>query len=98
MEADAAFIYRNLDDPRVTAGIANSTFVTDFGHNPGDVAIYIKPMCLVDDKPYINLIVGRTEDRDNAVFQRIVAAFQSEEVRRLILERPPMRGVALPGW
>ena len=98
VEVDAPFVYRNLDDPQVIAGISNSAFVSDAGHNPGEVAIFIKPIDFTADEQYINIIAGRDEDADNPVLKRIVAAFQSEEVRRIILEVPPMKGTALPAW
>ena len=98
VEVDAPFVYRNLNDPQVTAGISNSAFVTDAGDNPAEVAIFIKPICFESDEPYINIIAGRNEDRDNPLLKRVVAAFQSEEVRRVVLEVPPMKGVALPAW
>jgi D-methionine transport system substrate-binding protein len=97
VEVDAAQAYRNLDDPKITAVVSNATFVTDAGGDP-NAAIYIKPIDPVSDKPYINIIVARIADKDDAVIKKVIAAFQSPEVRKVIETQKPSTGVALPAW
>ncbi|MDR1468184.1 MAG: MetQ/NlpA family ABC transporter substrate-binding protein [Spirochaetaceae bacterium] len=98
VEVDASQTWRNLDDPQVAAGVVNSTFVVDAGRVPSEEAIYIKPIDFVGDKPYINLIVARIKDKDNPVYKKVIAAFQSDAVARVITDEPPLKGTALPAW
>ncbi|MDR1597175.1 MAG: MetQ/NlpA family ABC transporter substrate-binding protein [Treponema sp.] len=98
VEVDASQTWRNLDDPQVAAGVVNSTFVVDAGRVPSQEAIYIKPIDFEGDKPYINLIVARTRDKDNPVYKKVLAAFQSATVAKVITDEPPLKGTALPAW
>ncbi|MDR2551892.1 MAG: MetQ/NlpA family ABC transporter substrate-binding protein [Treponema sp.] len=98
VEVDAAQTFRTLEDPQVAAAVVNSTFVVDAGGVPAKDAIYIKPIDPISDKPYINIVVGRTADRDNETLKQVVAAFHTEEVARVIQEEPPLTGIALPAW
>jgi D-methionine transport system substrate-binding protein len=98
VEVDASQTWRTLDDPQVAAAVVNSNFVVDGGGVPARDAIYIKPIDNEGDKPYINIAVARTRDKDNPVYKRVMAAFQTEEVARVITDEPPLRGTALPAW
>jgi D-methionine transport system substrate-binding protein len=98
VEVDAAQTWRTLDDPQVAAAVVNSNFVVDGGGVPARDAIYIKPIDKEGDKPYINVAVARTRDRDNPVYKRVIAAFQTPEVARVITDEPPLKGTALPAW
>lgn len=98
VEVDAAQTWRTLDDPQVAAAVVNSTFVTAAGRDPAKEAIYIKPIDKEGDKPYINIAVVRTRDRDNPLHKRVIAAFQTPEVARVITDEPPLAGTALPAW
>jgi D-methionine transport system substrate-binding protein len=98
VEVDAAQTWRTLDDPLVAAAVVNSTFVTAAGRDPAKEAIYIKPIDKEGDKPYINIAVVRTRDKDNPLHKRVIAAFQTPEVARVIMDEPPLAGTALPAW
>ncbi|MDR2481729.1 MAG: MetQ/NlpA family ABC transporter substrate-binding protein [Spirochaetaceae bacterium] len=98
IEVDASQVYLTLDDPEVAAAVANSTFVVDAGGVPARDAIYIKPIDSVEDKPYINIIVARSADKNNSVIQKVIAAFQSDEVKKVIETEEPLSGIALPAW
>ncbi|MDR3334040.1 MAG: MetQ/NlpA family ABC transporter substrate-binding protein [Treponema sp.] len=98
VEVDASQTWRTLDDPQVAAAVVNSNFVVDGGGVPAQDAIYIKPIDQEGDKPYINLLVARTKDKDNPVYQKVVAAFQTETVAKVITDEPPLKGTALPAW
>jgi D-methionine transport system substrate-binding protein len=98
VEVDAAQTWRTLDDPAVAAAVVNSNFVVDAGGVPARDAIFIKPIDPAGDKPYINLVAARIKDKDNAVYKKVIAAFQSPEVARVINEEAPLKGIALPAW
>ncbi|MDR3171350.1 MAG: MetQ/NlpA family ABC transporter substrate-binding protein [Treponema sp.] len=98
VEVDASQTWRTLDDPQVAAAVVNSNFVVDGGGVPAQDAIYIKPIDKEGDKPYINLLVARTKDKDNPVYRKVVAAFQTETVAKVITDEPPLKGTALPAW
>jgi D-methionine transport system substrate-binding protein len=98
VEVDAAQTWRTLDDPAVAAAVVNSNFVVDAGGVPSRDAIFIKPIDPVGDKPYINLVAARIKDKDNPVYKKVIAAFQSTEVVRVINEEAPLKGIALPAW
>ena len=97
VEVDAANTYRTLDDPEVSAAVVNSTYVINAGGIPDQDAIYIKPVDSVSDKPYINIVVGRTADRDNELLKKVVAAFQTDEIAEVIRNEPALLG-AFPAW
>jgi D-methionine transport system substrate-binding protein len=98
VEVDASQTWRTLDDPTVAAAVVNSNFVVDGGGVPSRDAIYIKPIDQVGDKPYINLVAARTRDKDNPIYKKVIAAFQTVEVARVITDEPPLKGTALPAW
>ncbi|XJS10248.1 MetQ/NlpA family ABC transporter substrate-binding protein [Aerococcaceae bacterium WGS1372] len=86
VEADPAMIPQALPD--VAAGITNSDLAMDFGLNPNDDAIFaleIDPES-EDLLPYINIIVARAEDKDNEDYQKVVKAYQQQNVADFIIE------------
>jgi D-methionine transport system substrate-binding protein len=97
VEVEAPLVYRTLDDPLTTAAVSNSTFVVDAGDIPTQAAIYIKDID-DSDKPYINIIVGRDADRNNELLKKVIAAYQSNAVKAVIENQPPLTGIALPAW
>ncbi|MGY3750619.1 MetQ/NlpA family ABC transporter substrate-binding protein [Vagococcus acidifermentans] len=82
-ELDAAQTARSLQD--VAAAIINGGMAIDAGYSPKQDAIFFEP---VDDesRPYVNIIVARPEDTDNQTYQKIVAAYQQDDVKDFILE------------
>lgn len=86
VESDPAIIVQALPD--VAAGITNSNLALDFGLNPVEDAIYsleLDPES-EDILPYVNIIAARTEDKDNEVYQEVVAAYHQQNVADFILE------------
>lgn len=86
VEADPAMIPQALPD--VAAGITNSDLAIDFGLDPMEDAIFaldIDPEA-EELQPYINIIVARTEDKDNEIYQKVVEAYQQQNVADFILE------------
>ena len=48
------------------------------------------------DNPYNNVLVCRTEDLDNEVYQKVLAAYQSDESAKAIEEI--YQGAYIPAW
>ena len=48
------------------------------------------------DSPYTNIIVVRAKDKDNAVFQKVIAAYHSKEVKKFVTNH--FNGSILPAW
>ena len=69
------------------------------GLNPEKDAIYAEN---IDPKtnPYVgqlvNVIVSRTEDKDNALYQKIVKAYQTDAVAKTLQEA--YQGAYTPAW
>jgi D-methionine transport system substrate-binding protein len=90
IEVDAAQTPRSLED--VVAAAINNTFAIPAGLIPARDAIYLEDA----DSPYVNVIVARTADKDNPLYQKFVQAYQSREVAEFILER--FAGSTLPAF
>ncbi|WP_123043261.1 MetQ/NlpA family ABC transporter substrate-binding protein [Cohnella candidum] len=80
-ELDAAFIPKALGD--LTAAVINTNYAIDNGLSPSKDAIYREPK----DSPWVNIIAVREGEQDKPVFQRLVKAFQSEEVKKFVTEK-----------
>lgn len=94
IEADAANIYSLLPD--VAAGLINGNFALGYDLDPVDDAIFVEKFGAGNDNPYINVIVARTEDKDNEVYKKVVEAYQSQEV--IDVFNTEYKGYYLPGW
>lgn len=92
-ELDAAQTARALSD--VDISVINSGVAVDAGFTPTKDAIFLEP---VDDKarPYVNIIVARKEDAENETYQKVVAAYQTEETAKVIEETS--KGSSVPAW
>ena len=82
--------------PDVAAAIINGGHAVDNGLFPETDAIYLETVAEGSDNPYINIIVARTEDKDNEIYQRIVEVYQTEEVAKVI--KDAFKGAYLPAW
>ena len=82
--------------PDVAAAIINGGHAVDNGLFPESDAIYLETVAEGSDNPYINIIVARTVDKDNEVYQKIVKAYHTEEVAKVIQEA--FKGAYLPAW
>lgn len=82
--------------PDVTAAMINSGHAVDNGLIPSQDAVYLEPVAEGADNPYINVIVARTEDKDNEDFKKVVAAYQTDEVIKVIEE--VSKGSSIPVW
>lgn len=90
VEADAAQLPNFLPD--VHAAVINTNYAIQGKLDPAKDAIARESK----DSPYVNLLVVRQEDKEKAWVKKLVAAYHSDEVRRLIAAKWP--GVVVPGW
>lgn len=73
--------------PDVAISIINANYATDNGLTPDKDAIYQDTTGVIDaNNPYINIIVAKTENKDNPVFQKVVKAYQQKDVADKILD------------
>ncbi|TJY40914.1 MetQ/NlpA family ABC transporter substrate-binding protein [Cohnella pontilimi] len=89
-ELDAAFIPKALPD--LTAAVINTNFAVDNGLIPSKDAIYREPK----DSPWVNIIAVREGEQDKPVFQKLVKAYQSEEVKKYVTDN--YADSMVPAW
>jgi D-methionine transport system substrate-binding protein len=94
IEVEPSQVVRVLPD--VAAGVSNSNYINDAGMNALTDAIYIKPVDPEADKPYINVLVARTKNKDNPVYRKVLEAFQTPEVAEII--KVSLKGATLPAF
>lgn len=90
VELDAAQLPRSLDDVALAA--INTNYAIEAGLNPVRDALYLEGT----QSRFINVIAVRTEELDRPVFQKLVEAYHSEQVRQFVEER--FEGSVIPGW
>ncbi len=73
--------------PDYAAGITNSNFIIDNNLDPVKDSIYSIAVDKTDayNKPYINVIVANTKDKNNATYKKVVAAYHTKQVAEKIL-------------
>ncbi|KFI87254.1 ABC superfamily ATP binding cassette transporter, binding protein [Bifidobacterium reuteri DSM 23975] len=93
---DRNMIMSSLDD--AAAGIANANAVVDYGKSPEKDSIFkIDPDPTKDvNKPWINVIVARTKDKDNQAYKDIIKAYHQDNVR--VLMENESKGAEIPTW
>ena len=72
-----------LDD--YAASTINGTYAIPAGLTPSKDALIIEKQSESGDNPYVNIIVARTADKDNPVYQTIVKAYQTQLVAEFLL-------------
>jgi D-methionine transport system substrate-binding protein len=72
--------------PDYAGGITNTNFIVDAGKSPDD-AIYAPKVSANDSsfKPYVNIIVANTDEKDNATYKTIVKAYHTKAVAKRII-------------
>ncbi len=68
------------------ASTINGTYAIPFGLVPSKDGLLIEKQDESGDNPYVNIIVARTADKDDATYKKIVDAFQTQLVAEFILE------------
>lgn len=89
-ELDAAQIPRSIADVDIAA--INTNYAIVAGLVPTKDAIAIED----SNSPYANLLVIRTKDKENPIFEKLVKAYHSEEVKQFAIEH--FKGSAVPSW
>lgn len=84
---------RTIQD--VNATIINVGMATDAGFSPADDAIFLEST-EGNTEPYINTIVARPDETEHEAFQKIVEAYQTDEVKEKISKRS--NNVSIPVW
>lgn len=82
--------------PDVAAAVINGGHAVDNGLNPEKDSIYLEKTEEDADNPYVNIIVARIEDKDNENYQKVVKAFQSDDVKKVIEDT--YKGAYIPAW
>lgn len=77
---EAAQLPRVLSD--VGAAVINGNFALEAGFVPTEDALLLEG----SESPYANILVARTEDKENETYLKILAALQSDKVSDYILE------------
>ncbi|WP_322010362.1 MetQ/NlpA family ABC transporter substrate-binding protein [Paraburkholderia sp. J12] len=90
VELDAAQLPRALGD--VDAAVINTNYALAAGMQPTKDAIALEDI----RSPYANVIVVRTQDKDKPWVKKLVAAYQSEDVRQFIKNQ--FKGSMVPSF
>jgi len=81
VELDAAQLPRSLDD--LDASAINTNFAMSAGLNPKEDAIAMEAA----NSPYANLLVTRTDDKDQPWVGKLIKAYHSPTLRQFIDEQ-----------
>lgn len=81
--------------PDVAAAFVNGAHAVDNGLKLED-AVYTEQVEPGSDNPYINIIACRTGEENNEVYQKVLAAYQSEQSAQAILDI--YQGAYIPAW
>lgn len=91
IEIEAPQLPRSLDD--VDMGAVNVNYAVNAGLRPMEDSILIEDAAT---SPFANIIVVRDEDKDNPGLRTLVECYQTDEVRKFMLER--FQGAFVPAW
>lgn len=83
MPAAANTLPATLDD--YAASIVNGTYAIPAGLLPSRDAILIEQQSEGADNPFANIIVARTAEKDNPLYQTIIAAFQTQTIAEYLI-------------
>ena len=81
--------------PDVAGSFINGAHASDHGLTPED-AICTETVEPGSDNPYINIIACRTADKDNKVYNKVLAAYQSAETAQAI--KDIYKGLYIPAF
>lgn len=89
-ELDAAQVPRSLDDVDLAA--VNSNYALAAGMNPTKEALAVEDA----NSPYVNILAVRSQDKNNPDIQKLIKAYQSDEVKKFITEH--FKGAVVAAW
>ena len=78
-------LFSSLDDYGASA--INGTYATSVGLTPSKDALLIESQDEGGNNPYVNIIVARSVDKDNATYKKVVEAYQTELVAEYLLAK-----------
>ncbi len=68
-----------------SASTINGTYAIPYGLSPSRDGLIIEKQSESGDKPYVNIIVARTADKENETFRTVVKAYQTQLVAEFLL-------------
>ena len=84
------------------ASTINGTYAIPYGLIPSRDGLIIEKQSEEGDNPYVNIIAARTQDVDNALYLKVVEAYQTQLVAESLLgflsPLPPHGGFELDGF
>ncbi len=89
-ELDSAMLPRVLD--QVDLALINTNYALDAGLNPTEDALAIESK----DSPYVNFLVARPDNKDDARVQKLAQALTSPQVKEFIEHK--YKGAVLPAF
>ena len=89
-ELEAATLPRVLT--QVDLALINTNYALEAKLNPTKDALIIEG----SDSPYVNILVARADNKDNAALQKLAKALNSPEVKAFILEK--YQGAVVPAF
>ncbi|MCG1043447.1 MetQ/NlpA family ABC transporter substrate-binding protein [Mycetohabitans sp. B8] len=90
VELDAAQMPRSLDD--LAAASINNNYAVSAGFSPTKDAIALEDL----KGPYANLIAVRVQDKDQPWVKKLVAVYESDDIRRFL--KTQFKGAILPAF
>ena len=84
--------------PDVAIAVINGGHAVDAGLIPAQDAIFLESTdsSETENNPFINVIVARTADKDDEVYKKVVDAYHTDAVAKVIEET--YKGSYLPAW
>ena len=82
--------------PDVAAAIINGQHAVDNNLFPQTDAIFLETAGGNTNNPFVNIVAARAEDKDNPLYQKVVAQFRTQEVAEILLTQ--YKGAYLPTW
>lgn len=89
-ELEAATLPRVLD--QVDLALINTNYALEAGLNPAKDALVIEG----SDSPYVNILVSREDNQNDAALQKLVKALQSDAVKTFLDEK--YHGAVVPAF
>ncbi len=92
LELEAPQIPQTLDDDKVTVAIINNNFAASNNLIAGRDGVFVENV----NSPYVNIVVSRKDNKDDAKVQQFLKSYQSDEVLKAADEE--FKGGAIKGW
>ncbi|WP_312112883.1 MetQ/NlpA family ABC transporter substrate-binding protein [Brevibacillus reuszeri] len=90
VELDAAQIAKQLDD--LTAAAINTSYAIKNNLKPGKDSLFLEQK----ESKHHNIIVVRSENKDDVAVQKLVKAYQNDEVKKFVEDT--FEGSVIPVW